>query len=287
MRGVGAVAVYVTVGWVFMGCSSGADRPLEPAAGQALRGEPAGVRVIAHRGASRVAPENTLAAFRRAGKAGADLVELDYHHSADDVPMVIHDGTLDRTTDVRDRWDRRRVRIAKTPSEEIRRLDAGSWFSSDYADEKIPFLDEALATIQKTSTPLIERKAGDPQRCLEALERMDMADQVVVQSFHWPYLRAFHEAAPEVTLAALGSGRLTMKRLRRVQATGARILSWSHGALDSQSVAKAHEEGFRVWAYTVNRPAEARRLIEAGVDGLITDRPKAIGRLASQQSRRW
>src|SRR6266850_3726438 len=160
--------------------------------------------VIGHRGSCQVAPENTLPSFKLAMAAGADLVELDYHHTKDGKLVVIHDSELDRTTDATNRWRQKRTKVASRTAAEIQSLDAGSWFDGKYAGTKIPLLAEALDTIQQGSITLIERKDGDPGACIKLLHNKDLINKVVVQAFDWEYLREFHEQEPDQILGALG-----------------------------------------------------------------------------------
>src|SRR2546423_10528775 len=104
--------------------------------------------VIGHRGYCQFAPENTLPSFKLAMAAGADLVELDYYHSKDGKLVVVHDGTLDRTTDATNRWRQSKIKIESRTAAEIQSLDTGGWFDAKYAGTKIPLLIEALDTIQ-------------------------------------------------------------------------------------------------------------------------------------------
>ena len=127
--------------------------------------------IIAHRGNSSVAPENTLPAFESALDAKADLVELDYHHSADGVPVVLHDDMLDRTTNAQELLGKEKLLVVDVPSAEIAKLDAGLWFSDEFNGTKLPTLVESLAAIQAGSTTLIERKAGDAATLVKLLER--------------------------------------------------------------------------------------------------------------------
>src|SRR5262245_34345860 len=99
--------------------------------------------VIGHRGYCQFAPENTLPSFELAVQAGPVLVELYYRHSSDGVPMVIHDRELDRTTDAKKRWHRRRIPVSSKTAAEIQGLDAGNWFDSRFAGTRIPLLTEA------------------------------------------------------------------------------------------------------------------------------------------------
>src|SRR5438552_4107494 len=112
--------------------------------------------IIAHRGYSQLAPENTLAAFKLAMEAGVDLVEMDYRHSKEGTPVVIHDPKLDRTTNAFKHWRRKRVRVASKTAAELQELDAGRWFGPHCPGAKIPLLSEALEFVQTGSVALVE-----------------------------------------------------------------------------------------------------------------------------------
>jgi len=245
--------------------------------------------VIGHRGYCQFAPENTLPSFKLAMTAGADLVELDYHHSKDGKLVVIHDSDLDRTTDATNRWRQNHIKVASKTAAEIQSLDAGSWFDAKYVGTKIPLLAEALDTIQQGSVTLIERKHGDPAACIQLLRNKDLINKVVVQAFDWQYLHEFHQQQPDQVLGALGpptllpdgkkpSGKskdLSAAWLDDLQSTGAKIVVWND-RVSKQSVQLAHERGLKVWVYTINDPALANRLLDIGVDGLITNNTSLI-----------
>jgi glycerophosphoryl diester phosphodiesterase len=247
--------------------------------------------VIGHRGYCQFAPENTLPSFKLAMAAGADLVELDYHHTKDGKLIVIHDGELDRTTDATNRWPQKRIKVPTRTAAEIQSLDAGSWFDAKYAGTKIPLLAEALDTIQQGSVTLIERKDGEPAACIKLLHNKDLINKVVVQAFDWEYLREFHEQEPEQALGALGppnllpdgnkpSGRgkeLSAAWLDDLQKTGAKVAVWNQ-QVSKEAVQLAHERGLKVWVYTINDPSLANRLLDMGVDGLITNNTSLIWR---------
>jgi len=247
--------------------------------------------VIGHRGYCQFAPENTLPSFKLAMAAGADLVELDYHHTKDGKLIVIHDGELDRTTDATNRWTQKRIKVSAKTAAEIQSLDAGGWFDAKYAGTKIPLLAEALDTIQQGSVTLIERKDGEPAACIKLLHNKDLINKVVVQAFDWEYLREFHEQEPEQVLGALGppnllpdgnkpSGRgkeLSTAWLDDLQKTGAKVAVWNQ-QVSREAVQLAHERGLKVWVYTINDPSLANRLLEMGVDGLITNNTSLIWR---------
>ena len=244
--------------------------------------------VIAHRGYSAMAPENTLPAFERGVASGADMVELDYHHSKDGQLVVLHDYTLDRTTDATNRWGGRGLKIADKTLTELKQLDAGKWFKHPQAGVGLPTLGEALDVIQRGSVTLIERKAGDAAACVKLLNDRQLVNQVVVQAFDWDYLRDFHRLEPRQVLGALGppgtkNGKkltdaekaLNPEWLDEIKGTGARAAVWNK-QVDAAAVKAAHERGLKVWVYTINDVATAQQLLAAGVDGIITDNPAII-----------
>jgi len=232
--------------------------------------------VIAHRGASADAPENTLPAFELALRARADLVELDYRHARDGVPVVVHDETLDRTTDAVARWGGAGLRVDARPAGALSRLDAGGWFHPRFRGARIPTLATALDAIRGPAVALIERKAGDAETLVALLEARADLERVVVQSFDWTFLATVRAHVPQLVLGALGEGPLRPAHLERAAHLGARIVGWHHEAIRADDPAAAHAQGLRLWAYTVNDVPRARALHTCGVDGVITDRPEAI-----------
>ena len=231
------------------------------------------ILVIAHRGDSKVAPENTLPAFASAVKAGADLVELDYHHSADGVPVVFHDSELDRATDAVRLWGGEKIKINSKSLAELKLLDAGSWFQGAFAGTRIPTLAESLDTIQAGSMTLVERKGGEPATCIELLKEKKLLDQVVVQAFDWDYLAGCHQIAPDLVLAALGSKEFTPEKLDQIDKTGARIVGWEDKFTSAETIAAIHARGWKAWVWTVDDPRRMEQLVQAKVDGIITNRP--------------
>ncbi len=234
------------------------------------------VLVLAHRGDSRVAPENTLPAFASALNLKADLVELDYLHSADGVPVVFHDETLDRCTDACQRLGSREIKFASQTLTQLRQLDAGSWFSSQFSGTRLATLAEALEIICRESRSMIERKSGDAATCVTLLERLNVMDRVVVTSFDWKFLAECRQLAPQLALGALGEELLTDGRLGQAIASGASVVGWGDRWVTRPLVELAHSRGLRAWVWTVDDPARAAELIGFGVDGLISNMPGAI-----------
>ena len=237
------------------------------------------VLIIAHRGDSKAAPENTLPAFRSALRVGADLVELDYYHSSDGVPVVFHDRELDRTTDAVRRWGGKKIPLVSKSFAELRTLDAGSWFDAKFAGTKIPTLARSIEVIQAGSVTLIERKKGDAKTCVALLEKHRWTEQLVVQAFDWDYLADCHRLAPKLVLGALGSKEITPAKLDQIEKCGASVVGWNYKDLRKTDVVEIHRRGLKVWVYTVDDPKVAQRLIEIGVDGLITNVPGKMKKL--------
>jgi len=246
--------------------------------------------VIGHRGFPRVAPENTLPSFKLAKIAGADLVELDYYHTKDNQLVVIHDPTVDRTTDATKRWGGTKIRVDGKTLAELQSLDAGSWFNPPYPQTRLPTLVEALDEIQSGGgVTLVERKQGDAATCIALLKEKGLINALIVQSFDWSYLNDFHAACPEQVLGALGppgvKGRtltdaekkLSPAWIDEARKCGARIAVWNR-EVTREAVAYAHQQGVEVWVYTIDDPAVARELLDLGVDGIITNNTSIIWR---------
>ncbi len=232
------------------------------------------ILIIAHRGASAYAPENTLAAFRLAAKQGADLIEDDYYATQDGRLIVIHDSTLDRTTDAVAKWGGKKILVRSKTMDELRQLDAGSWKDKKFAGEKLPTFDEAIRVmLDGGCVPLLERKGGTPEQTLAELKRIDAVEKVVVQSFDWLFLTQLHKLEPKIVLGALGERKLTDQRLKVAKGTGAAVIGWEYKDIDQDVVDRVHAAGLKIWAWTADKPEDIQRLKSLGVDGIITNRP--------------
>jgi glycerophosphoryl diester phosphodiesterase len=229
--------------------------------------------VIAHRGNSSQAPENTLPAFQSALDAKADLVELDYYHSADGVPVVIHDKILDRTTNAEDVLGQAKLLVDALPLADLRKLDVGVWFEDKFTGTKMPTLTEALDLIQTSSVTLIERKAGDPAALIRLLEEKGLTDRVVVQAFDWEFVAECRRRSPRLALGTLSGKPANPEQIKAAADTGADIIVWDHQKIGRREIAQIHELGKKAWAYTIDDPNRAKQLIAAGLDGIITNKP--------------
>ena len=239
----------------------------------------AGTLVIAHRGASDRAPENTLPAFAAALALGVDVVELDYRHSADGVPVVFHDELLDKTTDACQRWGDRHHPIVDEPLADLAQLDAGSWFDPSFAGTRIPTLEQAVRLVCPKAILAIERKAGDAGTLLRLMHAQNALDRVVVMAFDWEFLAECKRSAPALVTVALGDEEFGDESLSRAASIGAAVVGWDKRLLGPDSrllaadaVAAAHRHGLRLWAWTVDDRREMRTLFAASIDGLITNR---------------
>lgn len=245
--------------------------------------------VIGHRGFPQFAPENTLPSFHLAKAAGADLIELDYHVTQDGAMIVSHDGTVDRTTDATKRWGGSKIPITSKTLAELKQLDAGSWFNPPYPNTHLPTLEEALNEIQDGNVTLIERKAGSAAQCIELLRQKNLINKVVVQAFDWDYIEDFHRQAPEQVIGVLGPTRLkdwnpteaektlSKRWIDEAKKRGALLAVWNQ-AVTREAVAYAHQQGLKVWVYTINDSATANKLLDLGVDGIITNNTSLIWR---------
>lgn len=244
----------------------------------ALAARPRGPLVIAHRGFSHVAPENTLHAVHRAAAAGADAVEVDVQRSRDGHLVVLHDRTLRRTTDVARLWPTRvGDPVESFTLAELRRLDAGSWKHPNFAGVGVPTLRQVLALLQRSGTDLLldlKEPASHPGIATDLARLLDDhphggAEHVFVQSFDAGTLHDFARQRPSYRIGLL---TLRAPALPAPAAWATAVNPWHHSITDSY-VRRAQLAGLRTYAWTVNTEAEMRRLTLRGVDALITDRP--------------
>lgn len=242
------------------------------------------VLVIAHRGDSKAAPENTLPAFESAIKVGVDFIELDYHHSSDGVPVVLHDATLDRTTTAVRLWGGEKIPVASRTAAELARLDAGAWFGPKFAGTKLPTLDESLDRILAGTFCMVERKSGDAATLVKMLREKKALNRVVVQAFDWKFIADCHRIEPTLVLGGLGSKEFTAAKLDEIVKTGAKIVGWKGEDLREADVAAIHARGLKVWTFTIDDPALAQKLLTWGVDGLISNVPAKVKSVVRQQS---
>lgn len=230
-------------------------------------------RVIAHRGASRVAPENTLAAFRAAADQGARWIEFDVSLLGDGTSVVFHDATLDRCTDASGP-------LSGIGRDALGRIHAGVRHGARFADEPIPTLAAALDLIDELGLfANLEIKAQDTARgttaaaVVQALRLRPWArERIVTSSFELDELAAFRAALPEAPVAVLWT-RPPRDWLARLTALRAEALHLQFDKLHARLLAEARDAGFRVRVYTINRPELMVPFRKQGLTGVITDHP--------------
>ena len=234
--------------------------------------------IEAHRGDSANAPENTLAAFRAAVALPVRWIELDVHPTRDGVLVVIHDDTVDRTTDGSGA-------VGELTLEALCRLDAGSWFDARFVGERIPTLAEVVDLVGPTDTRLnIEIKSPPPgldvaQPVVDLLRQAGKEGEYVVSSFDLSVLLEVQALAPEITLALIGHGAGI---LAPALDHGLPWIHAYHGTLDQAIIADAHAGGLRVNAWTVDDPSTLASWVARGLDKVCTNRPTVMLAAAAQ-----
>lgn len=249
------------------------------------------IAVIAHRGASALAPENTIPAYEAAIRIGARFMECDIHRTCDGHWVVIHDDTTLRTTGSPGN-------VHEMTLAEIKALDAGAWKGSEFAGTKIPTLEELLAVTRGEGRKLaVEIKpppretrdeaadARDIDEICDALARAGAGPEDLV-IFAWApdILRRMREKQPEMTTTLLMAappmqGALRQDLFRKAAAAGATILGVENKRLDKAFFEMAHKEGLKVWVWTVDDPRAMERLAGFGADGIISNDPGLAARI--------
>jgi glycerophosphoryl diester phosphodiesterase len=265
---------------------------------------------IAHRGARSLAPENTLAAARRAYEIGADLWELDVAMTADGELLVIHDDTLERTSNVEDIFPERKPwNVSEFTLAEIRQLDFGSWFNEDdpfqqikdgnvpladqksYVGEPAPTLRDALQfTLDHQWKVNIEIKSlvGTPgdklvvSKVVSLVQERGMQDRVLISSFNHDYLvqvKTLDASIPTAALVSIGypAPASLVERLN-AQAYNPKL-----GEVTIQEISDLRQKGIDVYIWVVNEPEAMKRLIVAGASGLFTDYPQVLKEILDQR----
>lgn len=233
--------------------------------------------IIAHRGYSATTPENTLAAFDAALRAGARALEFDIQETLEHTPVVIHDYRLERTTSGHGR-------IAETPLAALRTLDAGRWFDPSFAGERVPTLEDALAHLRYQADALyIELKAGLSPTAIAATVRLlretELDARTTIISFDWWALELVREAAPDQRIGFLvhTPPEFDGAILRAAQAGNAIVDCHYEILLDDPARATfAHQHGIDLAVYTVDDVASARALADLGVRGITTNQVTRI-----------
>lgn len=267
------------------------------------------VKNIAHRGARSLAPENTIQAARKAVGAGADMWELDVAMTSDSELVVLHDDTLERTSNVKEIYpDRAPWKVADFSLDELRKLDFGSWFVTQdpfgqvaarniltaelerFSGLTIPTLREALEFTRDFRLQVnVEIKDltgtdGDQdvvERVVALIDSLGMTGSVIISSFNHAYIERVKQANPNLVTAALIETPVD-DPLALLQRTGAQALNPDLALVNDDQVKQLRDAGFDVYVWTVNEEADMRRMIKAGVSGIITDFPQLLHRILTE-----
>ena len=238
---------------------------------------------VAHKGASGERPENTLAAFERAVELKVDFIELDVHLSSEGVPVVIHDHDLDRTTN-----GIGPVRAATLA--DLKKLDAGSWASPPWPDQRVPTLNQVLESIGDKARFLIEIKTGPfdytgiEDKVAELIRQAGLIDSVVVISFdHW-VLHRLRRTNPSLATGAVYGCR-PADPVSMARAAGADLLMPHWSFVTREDVGLCHAAGLSVFPWTVDEPELIRNVAQAGVDGIVSNWPDRVMEL--RESAGW
>ena len=241
-------------------------------------------QIIARRGSSGVAPENTMIAFQKALDLKVDMIHLDVRHTKDEEIVVFHDQTLDRTTNGNGN-------VHDYNLSELKQLDAGSWFDLAYSDQKIPTLREALDLIDGKCKALIEIKHMDHPHYQDFAEKLvnvirkekNGFEWCILQSLETTYLDKAHELEPLIQTKPILVGEdstpliafyvETRLHLGRSSDSNHTALNPNYQTLSPRRVFRMHARGFDVFAYPVNKRKDMIIMLNMGVDGIITDYP--------------
>ena len=233
---------------------------------------------LGHRGASAYAPENTLAAFRLAADMGADGIELDAKLSRDGAVVVIHDATVDRTTNGSGQ-------VSELSLAELKALDAGSKFDVKYAGEQVPTLDEVFDAVADRLIVNVELtnyndlRDGLEYKVVELIEERGLAERVMVSSFSPLNLRHVKRAAPDIVCGLLYRPDMPLLFRRAWLAwlvPGLEARHPHYSMIDAALVTKVHARRQKINTWTVNEEADMRRMVHAEVDAIMTDRPDVL-----------
>jgi len=243
--------------------------------------------VIAHRGASYYAPENTMAAFELAHEMNADMIELDVLLSSDQVPVVLHDPHLKRTTNGNGN-------AQDFTTKELKKLDAGTWFSSEFRDEKIPTLQEVLEWASgkialnieiKPEAVTVDAINGIEAKTVQLVKEAEMEKHVVFSSFDYRAVGRIKKRNPEMITALLYNKKISENKnlvwlANHYNADGMN-LNWSE--VYPERLKQLREHNIPVWVYTVNEPELMKHLINRGISGIFSDRPDLLRHVAGKE----
>lgn len=233
--------------------------------------------IIAHRGSSEIAPENTLVAFQRALKEGAHALELDVRLTKDKEIVVIHDAKLERTTNGYGK-------VEDTLLKDLKKHDAGSWFNPAYSSERIPTLEEVFKLLKKKIginieiKPKIKHSDFMIKKCVELVEKYSLHKCVLISSFEHPLVKKVKMLDERISTGILYSPMMHFGKsvVNLAKSNFADFVIISRNYIKNDLVKKIHEAKLYCFVYNVNSRAHLKTMLNFKVDGIITNSPKSI-----------
>lgn len=246
--------------------------------------------IVAHRGASAAAPENTLAAFQKAIEAGADGIEFDVRLAKDGAPVVFHDSDLQRMA-------KRKERVSSFTSAELRNIDVGAWFNSvhskqadaNFSGETIPTLAELLEFLRGYQGRVYVELKGENdelsalvEATAKLLKQSELLPNIILKSFKLPAVAQARKILPEIRTAALFAPKIVSimrkksRLIERAKEVGADELSLHYSLATQKMVAAAKEQNMPVTIWTADQPAWIKRALERGIYAVITNNPARL-----------
>lgn len=232
------------------------------------------LEIIAHRGFSAIAPENTIAAFELAITQGANSIEFDIQLSADGIPIVFHDTTLDRITGISGK-------VREKTLQELQRLDAGLWFSERFAGERIPTLKKALGTLKKVENflyldvkPDCEWSEAQVAELVNTLQEEGVQDQCVITSFNSQFLEQVRRVSKTLAMGHIvATEEAYLSQLEKAVADGDRLISSQYQVLLNHPalIKKSQNQGVDIVAWTVDSQEDFQKLVDLGVVRIVTN----------------
>ena len=249
------------------------------------------IEIIAHRGGAAIAPENTIAAIEKALDIGAGMIEIDVRQTKDSVVVVLHDGSIDRTTDGTGDID-------DLLFDDLKDVDAGDWFTGAYKGQRIPTLEQVLDVVDGKARLLIEVKEGHKkykgieERIVQAIHDKGAQSWCIVQSFERDVVTRVKAIDPTLTVLQLlvmkvpGLPILIEDSVKIGKLEGYEDIDGiaiNHRFINTRRLKKLKEEGLLVYVWTVNSREDMEVMIELGVDGIITDQPIELKKLLEKK----
>jgi len=225
--------------------------------------------VIGHRGSPCLAPENTIPSFKKAIEAGVDFIELDVRATKDNVLVIMHDPTVERTTDGTGK-------VSELTLTEILKLDAGSWFDEKYKGTRVPTLREVFKELGNSVSYVIELKVkGIEKQVVNLVKEFNLMDEVIILSSIWDSLKRVKELESQLAIMA-DLPNPTLENLAKVISQYANIVSIHKAKLKREFVERCHKRGLLVNAWPINTFHELVYCVRSEVDFITTDNPGLI-----------